>query len=361
MMLTEKPHFTDKVLFIVHLAIGDFTYMQNCFYQLKKAYPELKIDLFIQDVRMTEDETKWESLKNYILYEWLETTGLFNQLYYAYSPQVYAASIEACKKAHYPYVISLGDMRSQNYSRLAREIAQDKVAIGIDIDTHIFSFADKKALKTLDFRIKNLNDKSAHISEKFAFWFQQLADLKLDQEARYPFINIPEQFNQEAIGFLASKGWKTAEPVVFINIFAKGEERCWTLEEAKKLIDLLQTRVDYKDAIFLLNTLPEDQPKLEAFIATNTLKNTFTFSATKSFFELPAILKQCSLIVTVDTSIMHLATFSEAKLISLLRRSRRKPSPRWLPLKKGENTILYSESLGAPISSISAESVVLHI
>lgn len=357
MFINQKLHLTDKVLFIVHLAIGDFTYLQNCFQKLKDQYPHLKIDLFIQDVRITDDPEKWEGLRNYILYEWLQETGLFKKIYYGYSPQVLAESIQTCKDEHYPYVISLGDLRSQNYSLLAREIAQDQIALGINIKTHFFSFNHKKMLKSLDFKIEDLTDKSAHISQKYSHWFQQFADITFTQEDLYPFIHIPNQWQDAIEQYLIRHQWQPDKPIVFINTFAKGAERCWTLPEAFNLIKMLQDKGKYQNALFILNSLPEDISRIEAEISQEKLPSTIVFSAQKSFFELPALLKRCDLIVTVDTSIMHLATFSSGTLISLLRKNRKKLSPRWLPLKKENNIILYADKLGAPISSISARNV----
>lgn len=361
MFIEKKLPFTDKVLFIVHLAIGDFVYLQNCFKKLKDRYPYLKIDLFIQDVRITDNPEKWDSLKNYILYEWVHETGLFNKIYYGYSPQIHADSINTCKKENYPFVISLGDLRSQNYSLLAREIAQDNLALGINIKTHLFSFSAKKALRTLDFRIRDLTDKSAHISQKFAYWFEQFADITFNQEDRYPFINIPQKWEALTDQFLRSHDWHPEKPLIFINIFAKGEERCWTLTEARHLIKRLQNEKAYSQALFILNALPEDLSSITQFITEQNLENTIVFSAQNSFFELPALLTKCDLIITVDTSIMHLATFSSGRLISLLRKNRKKPSPRWLPLKKEKSHVIYTKALGAPISSISALDVFTEI
>lgn len=358
MFIEKKLPFTDKVLFIVHLAIGDFTYLQNCFTKLKNRYPDLRVDLFIQDVRITADSSKWEGLKNYILYEWLLETGLFHTIYYGYSPQIYEESIAKCQQENYPFVISLGDLRSQNYSLLARKIAQENLALGINIKTHLFSFSDKKALKALDFKIKDLNNKSAHISEKFAYWFEQFADISFSKEDLYPFINIPKKWETALPSLLSRHHWHQGQPIIFINIFAKDEDRCWSLTEAATLIQKLQLQSSYDQALFILNTLPENIAQITAYIEQNSLSSTIAFSAQNSFFELPALLMQCELIITVDTSIMHLATFSKARLISLLRKNRRQPSRRWLPLKKDKNHIIYTKKLGTSITTISHQDVL---
>ena len=44
---------SDKILFIAHLALGDFTYMQNCFRAFSEAYPHIKIHIWVDELRRT--------------------------------------------------------------------------------------------------------------------------------------------------------------------------------------------------------------------------------------------------------------------------------------------------------------------
>lgn len=351
-------HTTDKALFIVHLAIGDYTYMQRCFEKLKAVYPHLQIDLFIQDHRRTTDVSKWKHLDNYILYEWLESSQLFGKIYKTYSPQLLETAIKEAKAEHYPLVISLGDLRSQNYSALAKEIAQDQIAVGIDIETTIFHLNHRRDLNKLDIRITDLVDKSQHISQKFAHWFEQIADLQFQPEELYPEIAIPHKW-QEKID-LQLQLWKPANlitPTVFINIYAKGEERCWKPEQALALIKKMQETSRYQDALYILNIPPEAESELKKLITEHQLENSHTFCANESFFELPALLKRCDLIITVDTSIMHLACISDAVLISLIRKKR--PNDiRWTPLKAENSHIVYTPNNRDPMSAISVNSVL---
>lgn len=347
-----------KALFIVHLAIGDYTYMQRCFEKLKKNYPKLQIDLFIQDHRRTDDESKWPILENYILYEWLESSHLFGKIYKTYSPNLLESSISEAKKENYPLVITLGDLRSQNYSALAREIAQKNRAIGININTTIFHQKHKKDLKKLDARIHDLSDKSQHISQKFAYWFEQIARLEFSQQDLYPQIIIPEKWQSQIDEQL--KEWKNkapSAPSIFINIYAKGEERCWGTEQASKLIQTLQQQEKYQNALFILNSPPETANELDNIIKTQELHNTITFCAHASFFELPALLKRMDLVITVDTSIMHLSCISEAYLISLIRK-KAKTDVRWTPLKSKKSTIIYTKNSSDSIKSITTNEIL---
>src|SRR5438046_884550 len=60
-----------KILFIAHLALGDFTYLQACFQALARAYPHLKIHLWVDERRRTSRAAEWAHLKKYALYDWL--------------------------------------------------------------------------------------------------------------------------------------------------------------------------------------------------------------------------------------------------------------------------------------------------
>src|SRR5437870_1900057 len=60
-----------KILFIAHLALGDFTYLQGCFRALARAYPHLKIHLWVDERRRTSRSSEWAHLKKYALYDWL--------------------------------------------------------------------------------------------------------------------------------------------------------------------------------------------------------------------------------------------------------------------------------------------------
>lgn len=351
----------DKTLFIVHLAIGDYTYMQRCFHKIKSIYPNLKIDLFIQDSRRTEDSTQWSNLENYILYEWLESSNLFGKIYKTYSPQLLKAATEEAKSESYPLVISLGDLRSQNYALLARDIAQNKMAIGIDIETTIFHQKHKKALKQLDAKITDLTDKSEHISQKFAYWFTQIFGIPFHKSDLFPEIPIPEKWQLEVDQSLAQWKEKIVDaPTVFINIYAKGEERCWSPAQAIELIQKLQQTNSYSNALFILNTPPEASQELTHLIKTNLLKNSITFYAKKSFFELPALLVRCDLIITVDTSIMHLACISDAYLISLIRKKPKK-DVRWTPFKAENSTLIYTKNSNDSMSAITVDEVISKI
>ena len=82
----------DRILFIAHLALGDYTYLQSCFAAFARAFPHLKIDLWVDERRRTRNAADWPHLKKYALYDWLAECPYFNKVYdQTYSPALYKA------------------------------------------------------------------------------------------------------------------------------------------------------------------------------------------------------------------------------------------------------------------------------
>ncbi len=85
---------SDKILFIAHLALGDYTYLQNCFQAFARAYPHLKLHLWVDEVRRTGDSSQWPHLKKNVLYDWLDACDFIDKVYKQnYSPDLFEASI----------------------------------------------------------------------------------------------------------------------------------------------------------------------------------------------------------------------------------------------------------------------------
>jgi hypothetical protein len=70
-----------KILFISHLAIGDFAYLQNYFLAFSRKYSHLKVDLWVDEVRRTWLFWRWPHLRKYALYDWVEQCPCFNKIY----------------------------------------------------------------------------------------------------------------------------------------------------------------------------------------------------------------------------------------------------------------------------------------
>ena len=121
-----------KILFVTHLAIGDFTYLQNYFRLFAEKYPHIKIDLWIDEIRRTRCFWCWGGMKNYVLFDWVKTSGLFNKIYSkTYSWRRFYRAVDDAQLEEYPIVVSLCTVRWKFYVKYARKISPKGFVVGI--------------------------------------------------------------------------------------------------------------------------------------------------------------------------------------------------------------------------------------
>ncbi|MDR0353202.1 MAG: hypothetical protein LBI02_07585 [Opitutaceae bacterium] len=331
--MLEKPV---KILFIMHPGIGDFCYLQNFFRELAARFPSLEMHLWVGEHRITADPAKWDGLKKFILYDWLAVCPFFKKIYRNnYSPAGLAAAVEEARAENYPVITTLVLARWHRYAKLARDICRDGMVISamrpFDLKGWLRSFPYKKP----DIAFPSAPAKAGHISDIFNHWFRRLFGVGLPMGKRMPFMNIPGEWTCWADGFIKKTG-ADGQKLVFVNVTAKDWKRCWSLKNGIETIRAMQQVPQWKDAIFLLNAMPGDVAKFHDAIDKSGLERTHLFSAEENFFQLPAVLGSCSLIISVETSVIHLANAVRIPVIALMRR---KYAWLWYPIDT-KNTIL---------------------
>lgn len=350
---------SDKILFIAHLALGDFTYLQNYFRAFKQAYPHLQVHLWVDEVRRTTDPAQWEGLRKYSLYDWVRECGCFDKVYSdTYSPALYQQSIAAAQQERYPLVVSLATLRPHLYAGLARSISPQGLVVGMKKPVGLFQPHHLLAYRKLDLALAPYDagrDGAQHISDVYAHWFEQLCALALPAPARFPFVDIPPQWRDAARARLAGWGFAPrAGKLVFINPYAKTHKRCWPLERVAELIAAMQARDGWRDACFVVNAVPQELAKARAVIAAYGLARTELFSAEENFFQLPAMLAQCELIISVETAVMHLANAVHVPVIALMRQK----NPEWVPIDAAHSTVITAQRRRDWVKAISVAEVM---
>jgi len=337
----ETLAIADKILFIAHLAIGDFTYLQNFFNAFSNTYPHIKIDLWVDEVRCTSDQRQWPFLKKYSLYDWVEQCAFFRKVYRrTYSPELRKESIGEAQQEQYPVVVSLATLRPHNYANLAREIGPNAHTVGMKNKVRWYAPREKSAYAKLDasfapFQQSTLYKPNHHITDVYADWFHQLCNLKVTEQQRFPFVNIPTKWLNYAQHQLEE--WEVLnQKIVFINAYAKTKKRCWSLASVAKLIATMRQLPAWKNALFIVNAVPQERDNAKRVLSAYHLKNTHLFSAEENFFQLPAILQRCHLIISVETAVMHLANAVHVPLIALMRQK----NPEWVPIDKKKSTVI---------------------
>ena len=338
----ERLAKADKILFIAHLAIGDFTYLQNGFKAFAQAYPHLRIDLWIDEVRRTSDSSKWGHLKNYALYDWAENCPFFAKVYRrTYSPALLQESIAEAQAEAYPIVVSLATLRPPQYARLARACGPSAWVVGMRRKPRWYVPSDWSAYRGLDASFAPFQSfPGYHITDEYADWFKQLGGVTMDAGQRFPFIDIDPQWQAQARSQLAAWGFtdngETAAPLVFINPFAKTRKRCWPVGRVADLITALQADGKWRNARFIINATPQEIEAARQQIADRLPPRTVWFSADQNFYQLPALLQCCDLVVSVETAVMHLANAVHVPVVALMRRK----NPEWAPFDKAHSRVV---------------------
>ena len=350
---------SDKILFIAHLALGDFTYLQNGFQAFAQAHPHLKIHLWVDEVRRTGDEAQWPHLKKYALYDWVAACPFFDKVYSStYSPLLYQQSIRAAQEEHYPIVVSLATLRPHLYAGLARTIGPDGLVVGMKKPVNFFQPHHLLAYRKLDAAIAPYTVERAnpqHISGVYADWFKQLCGLDIAPQARMPFVQIPRHWQDFAQARLASWGFAPRSgKLVFINPFAKTRKRCWPLSQVAELIAAMKQQDAWRDACFIVNAAPQDLAGAREVLGRYALERTELFSAEENFFQLPAMLAQCDLIISVETAVMHLANAVHVPVVALMRQK----NPEWVPVDKANSIVITAAQRHDWVKAITVEQVM---
>ncbi len=334
----------DKILFVAHLALGDFTYLQACFQAFARAWPHLKVHLWVDERRRTSRASEWEHLRKYALYDWLDACPYFDKVYKeTYSPALLRRSIAQAQAESYPVVVSLAELERHRYAQLARKLGPDGFVVGQKKRVRRYDLFKHLCYRNLDAFIpayRHADRPDQHISDIYAGWFTQLFGMQIAPEARYPALAIPERWTRWAHEQCAAWGMGrpagAAGKVVFLNAFSKSVERSWPLERIIELVHAMRARDGWRDAAFIVNVVPEAMARARVLFAGHELGRTQLFSAEENFFQLPAILGQCDLVVSVETAVMHLANAVHVPVIALMRQK----TPEWAPIDRANSTVI---------------------
>lgn len=351
-----------KILFITHLAIGDFTYLQTFFRAFAQKYSHIQVDLWVDEVRRTRLFWRWKGLKQYALYDWVGACSFFNKIYdKTYSPAMLKQSLQQARQEEYDIVVSLTSIRPHLYARFARTIAPKGFVCGTTAKTAWYQLSKKAAFKKLDARLdfSAMPDmKGKHITDHYAYWFSTMFGLELEQSKRGPFVNIPRKWLLFAkLRFLKwgiDKRSNKFSKVFFVNAYAKNEKRCWPIEKVLELIRSFKRDDEWGDVNFIINVMPEERAGIEKFFKKNAVSDIYLVSADNNFFQLPAFVSICDLIISVETSVIHLASALNVPVVALMRTK----NPEWAPWDAENSKLVLCKNRNDWVKDITVDEVV---
>ena len=352
----------DRILFVTHLAIGDFTYMQACLQAFAAAYPRVRIHLWVDERRRTADPAAWPHLRRYALYDWLAACPWIDKVYDStYSPATFAQSVDAARAERYPLVASLAVVDCHRYARLARRISPRGFVAGLTRPAERLLHRPSRwaGYRKLDAALPVYTPAEwhGHISDVYADWFARFFGVDVPPAARLPRLSVPDRWRHAAEAQFASWGLRPGRSAVFVNAYSKSPDRTWPLEYVASLARALRARPAWRDAGVIVNVVPEALDEARRALvrcADPALAQVRLFSADEHFFQLPAVMGLCSLVVSVETAVMHLANAVGVHVIALMRRNH----PEWAPIDRAVSTVLMVPDMDDWVTRIGVDEVL---
>jgi ADP-heptose:LPS heptosyltransferase len=359
----ERLARAERILFITHLAIGDYAYLQGCLRAFAIAYPHIQIHLWVDERRRTADPEAWPALQKYALYDWLAACPWIAKVYNeTYSPATLDRSIGEAQRHAYPIVASLAVVDCHRYARLARSISPDGFVVGLKKPAERWLHAPSRlaAYRKMDaaFPVYGPAEQaSMHISDIYAGWFARCFGLDVPMPMRRPELDIPPRWQREARAQLVAWDFVDGQALVFLNATSKCADRTWPLERALALIDAMRTRGRWRDAGFVVNVMPESLDEAQRLLGRRheaRRAGIRLFSAHDHFFQLPALMSLCNLVISVETAVMHLANAVQVPVVALMRRNH----PEWAPIDKARSTVVMVPRYEDWVTAIDVEDVM---
>lgn len=338
-----------KVLFLSSFALGDYVYMRTYFRALAAAYPHLRIDFFRDEPNRTWKWWRWEGLKRYILYEWLERDGIFHSVYKnTYSKAAFKESIKSAQEEQYDVVVSL--CKSNFYARLARRIGQGSAyVVGLAREENTVNYAQQIKRwwfgNLLDQTLCIDNKHDGHVNDLFADWFEQFFGLQLSLPERRPSLTVATEWQQDADQTIekvcSALPQSSPQRIIFVNPYAATWRRNWPLDAVHELLVALNQRYVQQSFLWVVNA-PRDhyEATKNFFNGSPCLINVYVFTAQRHFFQLPAMVQCCDAVISVDTSTVHFAGALSKPIVALMRSK----NLSWQPWDKDRGSVVVTSS-----------------
>lgn len=343
-----------RVLYMTHLAIGDYYYQRTYLAELKRRYPHLKLDIWIDDCRSRPKP--WHAGRNQILCQWLDSEAHFNDIYPICSSRNERKNmIRRARQENYDIVIFMAHSRTENFAKIARNICPNGWVAGT-VNKPMEKWLKKWwAFNRVDFHLNLAQEaKKQHIQAKYQYRFSQLFGFDFPLSLSMLPLSIPSEHlkaMQQWVSNVKSGNDKKSERLVLINHLSTNPKRDLP---ANNLVALIaQLHHAHPQCGFVINVPPNAISTTQQLISNSSQLqgiNISLFSAKEHFFQLPALLSLSDVVITVETAVMHLASGLNVPQIVLMREN----ALQWQPLRVDELLLGKNQVAAIPIADILA-------
>jgi ADP-heptose:LPS heptosyltransferase len=297
---------------MTHLAIGDFIYQGVWLNALKSKYPHLAIDIWFDDCRRKPHS--WAAGRNKTLGEWLQADGSFDTIFPIVANLAEReAQIRAAGSNDYDLIVFVGKNRSEQFARVARQISSSAFAVATKSKPFNNPLAKWWYFNRLDGQLSfdEYANRYQRITEIYANVFRKVFGLTAEDAggSKSLAIKYDPRYTVKAKQFVASFGDDSGQrSFVFLNHLSTAARKDYPWIQLKEVVLALDQRFDR--LAFIINSPPDKIDETVALIEQDEQLSTLAikaFTATDSFFELPAVMAECKITISVDTATSHLS------------------------------------------------------
>ena len=297
---------------MTHLAIGDYLYQGVWLNALKTKYPHLAIDIWFDDCRRKPHS--WAAGRNKTLGEWLEVEGSFDTIYPIVGNLTERkAQIASARNKNYDLIIFVGKNRSEQFAKVARQISSSAYIVATSSKPLSNALAKWWHFRKLDAQLSfdEYAEEYQRITKIYAAIFNAIFGLTPRDAGGQELLKISYAagYTLKAKRFLDSFAADGDQRLfVFVNHISTGARKDYPWAQARAVIMGLNER--FPNLGFIVNSPPDRFAETRTLIESDSELRTVAikaFTATDSFFELPAVMAECKFSITVDTATSHLA------------------------------------------------------
>jgi len=347
-----------RLLFISPLALGDFLYIKTFLVAFQKQNPHLEVDIWLDDCRNNSDQ--WRLSRSKIMQQWIEAEPSFTRSYpCCESRDKQALQITQAQSKNYDLVITHSGSKSEQFSNIARQISPDGFivsSIGKSKFAGLFNFWLFRGSDTIFQLDPSKLDSDHHITDRYYQLLNQIAGVQLDKNEFMPDLVIPDNIQATTSTWITNKFTDNRRQgkLIFLNHLSTNSKRDWQQQQLFQLIEKIGRETP--DIRFIINVTGENLSKMEKSVLESSSLAPFqiaVFTVNEHFFELPSIIAQSDVVITVETAIMHFATALKRPLIAMMRQKK----PYWAPPINDRTQVLYATQGKGHVSDISVDEV----
>lgn len=308
---------------MTHLAIGDFIYQGVWLNALKSKYPHLAIDIWFDDCRRKPHS--WAAGRNETLGEWLQADGSFDTIFPIVANLAEReAQIRTAASNDYDLIVFIGKNRSEQFAKVARQISSSAFAVATKSKPLNNPLAKWWYFKKLDGQLSfdEYANRYQRITDIYANVFRKVFGLTAEDAGGRESLAIKydSRYTAKAKQFVASFSDNDKQrSFVFLNHLSTAARKDYPWNQLREVMLALNERFDR--LAFIVNSPPDKFDETTTLVEQDEQLGALAvkaFTATESFFELPAVMAECDIAISVDTATSHLAASLDIPQVAIM-------------------------------------------